>query len=95
MNNTFFLNVMTLEEIIDFFLPYFRDLHINENYMDTQPNHENPLMNNLSCTGTQMLVKGILLYLSLTHTYGTCAKKDNDINPNMGTAHFLMCKSKC
>lgn len=34
MNNTFFLNVMTLEEIIDFFLPYFRDLHRNENYMD-------------------------------------------------------------
>lgn len=60
-NSTFFLNDLTLEDIISHFIPYFGDLHRNENYMDTQPNHEDDqmIMIKLSCTGRQMLVKEI------------------------------------
>ncbi len=88
-------------EIINFFLPYFPDLHRNENYMDAQTNHENNLTIKLSQSWTQMLVRvraSILSLLTptfpstnrnLTQTHREMKqRKDNSIN-QMGAAHFL------
>lgn len=44
-------------EMINLILPYFPDLHKNENYMDPQTNHENYLTIKLREKGTQMLVR--------------------------------------
>lgn len=78
-NGTFFLSDVTLEDIIDHVIPYFGDLHRNENYMDTQPNREDDQMitTKLSYTGRQR-------DSVMTHRHRKMKQKeDNGINPHM------------